>query len=412
MQDPRSESVTSDPPPSELLDAAAAASPAAARARAAFHATFDGEPDIVARAPGRVNLIGAHVDYNGGFVLPVAIDRDVVVAARRREDRRVLAVAADFRGRDAFALDGLEHAGTGWAAYVRGVAALLEAAGTRLAGAEIAIAGDVPAGAGLSSSAALEVACASALLALAGRSIAFPELAGLCRRAEVEWAGVHCGIMDPFVAALGRADHALFLDCRSLEYRHIPVPAGARVIATDSGVRRQLQRSAFNDRVRETREAAARLGIVELRDISPVAFDRRAPELPEPLRRRARHVVHEIERTRLAARALEDRDLARFGALMAESHASARDDYEVSVPELDALVAAATTVDGVYGTRLSGGGFGGCTVSIVAGEAVADFLRTVPEAYRAATGRTANVHVCRAGAGVSAAPPATGRPDD
>ncbi|HEX6939461.1 MAG TPA: galactokinase [Longimicrobiales bacterium] len=379
--------------------------PAAGRARTAFRAAFGGEPDVLARAPGRVNLIGEHVDYNGGCVLPVAIDRDVVVAARRRPDRRILAVAADLRGEDAFALDGLTEAGAGWARYVRGVAALLEASGVRLRGAELAIAGDVPAGAGLSSSAALEVACATALLGIAGASIDGPELASLCRRAEIEWAGVQCGIMDPFVSALGRADHALFLDCRSLEHRHIAIPPGVRVIATDSGVRRQLRHSAFNDRVRETREAARLLGVPELRDIDAAEFERREAELPEPLRRRARHVVREIERTRAAARALRAGDLARFGQLLAESHASARDDYEVSVAELDALVAAAS-IDGVYGTRLSGAGFGGCTVSVVAEEAVAEFIRRVPATYRAATGRTATVHVCRAAAGASLVPPA------
>ncbi|HEX7118389.1 MAG TPA: galactokinase [Longimicrobiales bacterium] len=383
-----------------------ARSPAVARARAAFRTAFAGEPDVFARAPGRVNLIGEHVDYNGGVVLPVAIDRDMVVAARSRSDRRILAVAADFRGTDAFSLDGLTEPGSGWAAYLRGVAALLEEAGYRLAGAELAIAGDVPASAGLSSSAALEVACAIALLGLVDLSVDSRELAGLCCRAEMEWAGVHCGIMDQFISVRGREGHALFLDCRTLEDRHIPIPAGVRVVATDSGIRRQLQHSAFNDRVRETREAARLLGVAELRDISAAELDRREGELPEPVRRRARHVVREIERTLDAACALEAGDLDRFGRLLAESHASARDDYEVSIPELDALVAAAS-IDGVYGSRLSGAGFGGCTVSLVAEDAVADFLRIVPATYRAATGRTATVHVCRAAAGASLLSPAS-----
>lgn len=387
----------------------AAADPAVT-AREAFGAAFGGAPTVVARAPGRLNLLGAHVDYNGGYVLPVAVDRDVTVAARGRADRRVRAVAADLDAEDAFGLAGLDDPGVGWASYIRGVAALLDRDGG-ISGADLVVAGNVPVGAGLSSSAAHEVAAAAALLALVGRSMEGPALARLCRRAEVEWAGVSCGIMDQFVAALARADHAVFLDARSLEYRHVPVPGHVRIIATDTGTRRDLQTSRFNERVEETRRAAELLGVPQLRDISPEAFAERSAILPAPIRARARHVVEEIERTRRGADLLADGRLEEFGALMYASHDSARRLYASSSPELDALVEAAATVDGVLGARLSGAGWGGATVSLVEADAVDAFVHTVPTLYHEATGRTATIHVCRVAGGVSLLEAPDGTPD-
>jgi galactokinase len=384
--------------------------PAAERASAALRDALGRDSMLLARAPGRVNVIGEHVDYNGGYVLPIAIDRDVSVAASQRDDGVIRVLAADLGEIVTIELAEL-HAGRpgqgtvaprGWSDYVRGVAAVLIEEGIELRGADLAVAGDVPPGVGLASSAALEVACAHGLLQLAGVTLPPERIATLCRRAEVEWAGVSCGIMDQFIAVLGRAEHALFLDCRSLAYEHVRIPAGVRLIATYSGQRRGLQDSAFNERVRECREAAQLLGVGELRDVSPDYFAARESELPQPLRRRARHVVLEIERTRQAAQALREGDAARVGELMVASHAGLRDDYQVSTPDLEALVECALRLDGVLGSRISGAGFGGCTITLVEDAAVDAFAREIPIAYRRASGREATVYVCRAANGAAA----------
>ena len=372
------------------------------RALSAFRTELQAEPAVVARAPGRVNLIGEHVDYNDGFVLPAAIDRDVVVVAAPRMDASIRVLAVDTGEADSFTpLERFPRA-AGWISYVRGVARLLVEMGVRIPGASLAIAGDVPIGAGLSSSAALEVSVASALLALAQRTLPQLQLVELCHRAESEFAGVQCGIMDQLVSVCGAADRAVFLDCRSLEFAHLPIPAHLRLVATDSGVRRDLRNSAYNDRVKECHEAALLLGARSLRDVEPDQFAAMESELPELLRRRARHVVTEIRRTSLAARALERQDMQQFGELMQESHESLRADYEVSIPELDALVEVTRVVDGVVGSRLSGAGFGGCIISVVQETAVPHFLESVPREYCNRTGRQAVVHVCRASPGASA----------
>lgn len=372
---------------------------AAARATDAFRAAF-GAPTVVARGPGRINLIGEHVDYSGGLVLPAAVDLDVVVAARARSDARAHVIAADLDAEDRFRLDATSR-GDGWVSYVRGVAHLLRDAGVPVPGFDMALAGDVPRGGGMSSSAALEVAAATALLALAGGAMDGVRLAQLCRRAETEWAGVSCGIMDQLIAVLGRAGNALLVDTRTLAYRHVPLPPTVRVIAVDSGVRRDLRESRYNDRVASTRQAAGLLGVTRLGDVTPDSFERRAADLPEPVLRRARHVVTEIQRTRDAAHALAHGHVDEAGRLMNASHESLRDDFEVSTPELDALVAAARRVDGVYGSRLTGAGWGGCTVSLVRDAAVEEFLSRVPVDYREATGRDAVVYVLSAVDGAS-----------
>lgn len=376
---------------------------AAERALHAFRTQLHAEPAIVARAPGRINLIGEHVDYNDGFVLPAAIDRDVVVVGAPRPDRELHVLAVDRGETDRFTPLERFPRGAGWTSYVRGVARLLAETGVKLPGATLAIAGDVPQGAGLSSSAAMEVAVARALLGLAQRTLPDLQLVELCHRAEGEFAGVSCGIMDQFVSVFAAADSALFLDCRHLEYAHLPIPGEYRLVATDSGQRRDLRSSAYNDRVRETHDAAHLLGVRSLRDVDPHEFAGRERELPEPLRRRARHVVTEIRRTRLAARALEREDLEHVGFLMRESHQSLREDYEVSTPEMDVLAGVTGQVPGVAGSRLGGAGFGGCVISLVHQDAIPEFLERVPREYHARTGHTAEVHVCRAspGAGTS-----------
>jgi galactokinase len=371
------------------------------RALLAFRAELGGDPALIARAPGRVNLLGEHVDYNDGFVLPIAIDRDVVVAAAPRPDATLRVLAIDRAEEDTFLPTERFPRASGWSSYVRGVARLLGETGVRIPGATLVIAGDVPQSAGLSSSAALEVSVASALLGLARQKLPDMQLIELCHRAELEFAGVSCGIMDQFVAVCGEPGRALFLDCRHLVYAQLPLPAAVRLVALDSGVRRELRNSEYNERVRECREAAGLLGVRSLRDVPAGESERDIEALPEPLMQRARHVVTEIQRTRQAAAALERGDLAQVGELMRESHISLRDDYEVSIEPLDVLVEAANEVTGVIGSRLSGAGFGGCTLSLVHEDALDDFRAQVLSAYERRTGRHATMHVLRPGPGAA-----------
>ena len=371
------------------------------RALHAFRSEIRTDPALFARAPGRVNLLGEHVDYNEGFVLPVAIDRDIVVAAGPRPDAILRVIAAD-RGEEEQFLPGERFPrASGWSSYVRGVARLLTETGVRIPGATLVIAGDVPESAGLASSAALEVSVAIALLALAQQRLPDMQLIELCHRAELEFAGVSCGIMDQFVSVCGEAGRGLFLDCRHLVYAQLPLPDSVRLVAMDSGVRRELRNSDYNERVRECREAAGLLGVRSLRDVSASDAAAAIAALPAPLAQRARHVVTEIERTRQAAAALEVGDLARVGELMGESHASLRDDYEVSIEPLDALVEIANDVAGVIGSRLSGAGFGGCTLSLVHEDALDEFRRHVLPTYERRMGRAATMHILRPGPGAA-----------
>lgn len=341
--------------------------PARERAIRRFRQLAGTEPTVVARAPGRVNLIGEHTDYNDGFVLPAAVDVDLVVCGRARSDGMIRITSADARIDVRFPVGGPSRAR--WAQYVAGVAALLaEAVGAR-GGAELVLASDVPSGVGLSSSAALEVATARALLQLANAELPIRDIVALCRRAELEWAGVHCGVMDQAVVAMGRAGHGLLLDCRSLHVEPVPIPDSAALLVVDSGADRSLAGSAYNDRVRECAEAAALLGVANLRDAAGSAIE--SATLPELLMRRARHVVTENARTLAFANALRTGDLVTCGALMNASHASLRDDYEVSSPALDRLMQAAVETNGVHGAKLTGAGFGGCVVVLTAADQAA-----------------------------------------
>lgn len=331
---------------------------------------------VLARAPGRVNLIGEHTDYNQGFVLPCAIDRFTDVAATPRSDR-TMHVESDGE-HDTFSLDAIRPTRT-WRDYVRGVVQLLQLEH----GASLRIRSTVPRGAGLSSSASLEVAVARALSDLPGE-----ELAVLAQRAENEFVGVQSGIMDQFAVTLARAEHALLLDCRDLSYRHIPIPGGVAIVVSDSHVERRLAESGYNERRAACEAAAAQLGLASLRD----ATLEQVRDLP-----RARHVVSENERTLSGAAALQAGDCVTFGELMNASHASLRDDFEVVPPALDELAAATRAVDGCYGSRITGAGFGGCTVSLVA-EGAVTHVRAAAEALGA------TVHVCKASAGARAEP--------
>ena len=373
------------------------------RLRVAFRRQWGAEPVLCARAPGRVNLIGEHTDYNDGFVLPMAIDRDIWIAFRPREDCTVRLWSLDFGQASAFALDAFAtDASAPWSNYVRGVAWALGEKGMALRGLDAVIQGTVPVGAGLSSSAALEVAAGLALLASAGESLPPEELALACQRAENEFVGNRCGIMDQFVAALGRAGHALFLDCRTLEYRHVPLPADFRIVVANSMVKRALVDSAYNERRSQCEEAARVLGVRALRDADEAALASARSRLSDAVYRRARHVITENARVVQAVAAMRRGDAETFGALMDASHVSLRDDYEVSCRELDALVEIARRQVGCLGARLTGAGFGGCTVNLVRADAVDAFVAALRKGYREQTGLDAEIYVCAAadGAGV------------
>jgi galactokinase len=376
---------------------------------------FGGEEDgiapiTVASAPGRVNLVGGHTDYNEGFVLPVAVDRRVTVAARPRSDRRVRIHSRDFDERDEFDLDRIERRdGSHWSNYVRGVARELGAVvepDRSLAGADLVVEGTVPMGAGLGSSAAFELAVGAGLAAASDLDVDRRTLVRVCRAAENDFVGVDCGIMDQFAAAFGEADSALFLDCRDETFEPIPIASDVRIVVTDTNVRHDLVDSAYNERRRECERGVAALAecldreLTALRDVSPADLERCEDALGETVRRRVEHVVSENERVEAAAAALERGDLATVGERMRESHASLRDRYDVSCDELDAVVEIADEIDGVYGSRLTGAGFGGSVVSLVKPDAVGRFESRVTAEYEQRFGIGADVYPCEAAEGV------------
>jgi galactokinase len=358
---------------------------------AAFAARYRAPPELVAQAPGRVNLIGEHTDYNDGLVLPMAIDRHLWIAASPAGGDRVEVHAP---GRDA----------DGWMRYVDGVQWALDEAGVPRRGWRGVVLADLPEGAGLASSAALELAVARVATAVADVPWDPEAMARHARRAEHEWVGIPCGIMDQLAVALGRAGYAMLIDCRSLEVRHLPLPPGHRVLVLDTGTRRELQSSAYAERQRDCEAAARRLGLASLRDLTASGLD--SARLPPELQQRVRHVVTENARTAAAAQALRDGDASALGRLWNESHASLRDDYQVSSPALDTIVALARAQPGCAGARLTGAGFGGCAIALVEEAAVPVVSAAVAAAYQRATGRAATVTACTAAAGVTLlAPP-------
>ncbi|HJZ67464.1 MAG TPA: galactokinase [Blastocatellia bacterium] len=362
-------------------------------------------PRRVFRAPGRVNLIGEHTDYNDGFVMPVAIDLYTQVAIKPRDDRKLSIHSENFSESIEFNLDQPEpRASRHWSDYVRGVAVVLEQAGYALRGADLAIQSNVPIGAGLSSSAATEVATASALLENSDSDIDRVELAKLCQRAENEFVGMRCGIMDQFVSCCAREGRALMLDCRSLEYKLLPLPENVRLVICNTMVKHELGASEYNTRRGEC-EAGVRhfarvlANVRALRDVTVRDLEQKRDELPDVIYKRCRHVVTENARVNKAADALSRCDLSSFGELMAESHRSLRDDYEVSCSELDTMVNLANEVEGVYGVRMTGGGFGGCTVNLVKADRVQQFKRAVAQGYQRATGLTPDIYACSSAGG-------------
>ena len=346
----------------------------------AFADRFGRSPRWIVRAPGRVNLIGEHTDYNDGFVLPVAIDRAVWIALAPRDDGRVVVDSLDFDERAEFSLDtllaedgSLCNQGSGWIEYLKGTTWSLQSAGHVLTGWEGVLAGDVPLGAGLSSSAALEVATARAFASVGGIDWDSVEMAKLGQQAENRWVGVNCGIMDQLISAAGRRDHALLIDCRSLETRPVPFPPGVAVVILDTGTRRGLVDSAYNERRAQCETAADFFGVKALRDVDRLTLEAEASRLDDTVLRRARHVISENDRTLVAVKAMGDGDLKTLGHLMIESHESLRDDYEVSSDALNAMVDSANAHAACFGARMTGAGFGGCAVAVVKSDATDSF---------------------------------------
>lgn len=378
----------------------------AAGIQALFATHFGQAPSMVVRAPGRVNLIGEHTDYNDGFVLPAAIDRATYIAAAPRSDRRVRVFAADLNESEEFAIDHIEPSGIRpWSNYIRGMVRSLLAAGHVINGADMVVSSSVPRGAGLSSSAALEVATGYVFQLFYDLNILGEELALMAQATENHFVGVNCGIMDQFIVTLGQAHHALLIDCRDLSYQAVSVPENAAIVICDSHIERSLAASAYNQRRAECEQAVEILsaslpGIKALRDVTSQQLQQYSQALPSIVLQRARHVISENERVLSGVAALRAGNVAEFGRLMNASHASMRDDYNVSIPEMDALVASAQRVSGCYGSRLTGAGFGGCTVSLVENGAVEHFRHEVAAAYLAATGRSASIYVTHAADGV------------
>jgi len=366
-------------------------------AKALFRETFNGEAEVGGCAPGRVNLIGEHTDYNEGFVFPMALPLVTVVVGRKIEGNLCRVVTTGVSKETAeFTLDNLEPGPPAWANYLRGVVHHFHAKSS-LCGFEAAIVGSVPLGGGVSSSASVEVATYTFLEELTGEKAASEkEKALACQAAEHSHAGMPCGIMDQFISVMGKPANALLIDCRSMEGRLVPLSdPGVSVLITNSNVKHQLTGSEYPARRAACLESAKLFGVKSLREVSAPLLEEKGGDLSEEVKRRVRHVVTEIPRTEEAAAALEKGDYKKFGELMVESHNSLRDDFEVSCPELDALVEAAMEVPGVYGSRMTGGGFGGCTVTLLKQESVDPAIQHIASKYNG----KATFYVCTASSG-------------
>jgi galactokinase len=369
----------------------------------AFSSVWGAPPTQVIQAPGRVNLIGEHTDYNDGFVLPCAIDYQTIVAASPRLDTLVRVISVDYdNAADEFDIDDeIEFvADKMWANYIRGVVKYLLAAGYQFKGADIAVSGNVPQGAGLSSSAALEVVIGQTFKELYQLEVSQSEIALIGQRAENQFVGCNCGIMDQLISAEGKEGHALLIDCRSLETTPVSMPKDVAVMIINSNKKRGLVDSEYNTRRQQCEAAAAAFGVQALRDVTIEQFNQRIDDLDEMVAKRARHVITENDRTVMAAQVLAQGDMKTMARLMAESHASMRDDFEITVKEVDVLVDIVKQVVGEEGgVRMTGGGFGGCIVALVPPRLVESVSQAVEQHYQTLTGLTASIYVCNAQAG-------------
>ena len=392
-----------------------------------FTSYFNSESEIIIRAPGRVNLIGEHTDYNDGFVLPMAIDRAVWLALRPRADKTVRLFSLDIptptnaslQADSAFELNALTK-GSGWLEYPKGIAYQLQEAGYELNGFDAIITGNVPRGAGLSSSAAVELAVARAFAAVSGFTWDAPRMAKIAQKAENEWIGVNCGIMDQMASAVCKEGHALFLDCRSLEFQHVLLPKGVSIVILDTSTRRGLVVSTYNERRSQCEEAARWFGVKALRDVSVEEFERGKLALPkehrdnvspveggkeerldEVMLKRAKHIITENARVLEAVHVMKAGNIKRLGELFNASHDSLRDDFEVTNDALNIIVDCAREQEGCYGARMTGAGFGGCAVALVKEQNAKEFANAVSAAYRQRSGLEASVYICKASEGAS-----------
>jgi galactokinase len=359
---------------------------------------FAGEPRLF-RAPGRVNLIGEHTDYNDGFVFPMAIEFYTTVGIALTNDRKLYIRSENMDELIAIDLDDNKERRGHWSDYVAGMASVIEQEGYRIPGASLLIESNVPVGAGLSSSAALEMSTGLALLSTVGVELDSQNLALLGQKAENEFVGMNCGIMDQFISVHGKEDHSLFLDCRTLDYELVPLKSEqARIVICNTMVKHELGSSEYNKRRAECERGVEIMSedfpdIKALRDLSLEQFQSVSAKLPDAVRQRCKHVISENERAQASISALDDGELDVFGRLMDESHDSLRDDYEVSCKELDVLVEIARKQDGVYGARMTGGGFGGCTVNLVGASSVDTFVDNVSEKYFEKTGLRPDIYI-------------------
>lgn len=366
-----------------------------------FDRFYSGSPSLLARAPGRVNLIGEHTDYNDGFVFPMAIDRNVWLAARPRSDRTVVVNSLQFDHSIAFSLDDLSKGHNTWEDYVQGMAWVLQEEGFTLEGWEGVIVSDVPVGSGLSSSAALELAVGRCFIAISGGAWDPVPMAVAAQRAENEWVGMNCGIMDQLISAIGQKGQGVFIDCRSLACTPVELPEDARIIVMDTATRRGLVDSAYNERRMQCEKAAQHFGVQMLRDVTRTELEAEAQLLDEITLRRARHVVLENERTMAAVEAMAANDPSQLGRLMNESHDSLRDDYEVTNDALNSIVDLARQDIDCFGARMTGAGFGGCAIALVQNDGAESFMERVSRIYLKNTGLTPSLYLTRAEQGVS-----------
>jgi len=379
------------------------------RLKALFAELYGGHPTVY-RAPGRVNLIGEHTDYNDGFLMPAALNLYTYVAVTPRPDRRLRVYSENFDEACDVDLDSIRPGKSGhWSDYVRGVAGVLESSGYKLRGADLAIASEVPLGSGLSSSAALEVSTAWALLSNSEINVDRNAIPQICQQAEHLYPETKCGIMDQFISCHGRAGHALMLDYRSLDFQLLPLPGDVRLMVCNTMVRHEHASGGYNTRQGECQEGLRALQqalpeIRALRDVTIDELEQHRSRLSPLIYKRIRHVVTENERVKMAASALQAADMAKLGELMADSHRSLRDDYEVSTPELDLMLELARDQKDVYGARMTGGGFGGCTINLVHSARAGEVQQRLEQNYEAKTGLSPTIIICEASDGAGALP--------